>query len=144
MLLKRVEYHLFDHEIDHIDHTGDGSHELDRELCLIDNEERKIFISWRQNKDSFHVEISDKSFFTNDGAVHDASSYDFWQKMLGDDVELKYRDAGKQVLQISAGDCLVYVCAYETQWQTKSGYWGADTLHICRSLPEGPGENLND
>ncbi len=144
MFLRQVEYRLFDHEIDHIDHAGDGSHELDRELCLTDSEDRQKFISWQQNKDSFHVEIGDKSFFTNDGIVHNASTHNIWRKIINENVQLKYRDKGKQVLQISSVDYSVFVCAYETQWQTKDGYWGADTLHICRKLPEGFEEILND
>lgn len=119
MRLARVEYSVFERELDDFrDFFGKNQHGLDREARLIFSDGSEKYVSWVQHMHEpsrgdpdFHLEITDKSFWKDEGSVLDMSSDSMWSGLINKDVSLEWCGPEDSVLVISAQDVRVYLYA---------------------------------
>ncbi len=130
MKLKRVIYELY--EVDLVSlHDHPEWHEIDREIFLeFDNGER-VYFSWCNEPLQYSVGSKDQRFNANEpDHVIDASGWDMWQGLIGNELEFISRDDANQIIEIKGQNNSVYLSTQER------GSWLADVLHISITLPE--------
>jgi len=130
MKLKNVIYELY--EVDLISlHDHPEWHEIDREISLeFENGEKKYF-SWCGEPVQYSVGVQDHRFNVNEpDHVIDATSWDLWQGLIGEEIEFISHDESHQVLELKGQSKSVYLSSQER------GSWQADVLHISTKLPK--------
>jgi len=130
MKLKRVVYELY--EVDLVSlHDHPEWHEIDREIYLeFENGEKKFF-SWCNEPIQYSVGIKDHRFNVNEpDHVMDASSWNMWQGLIGNEVEFISREESHQILELRGQGTSVYLSSQE------KGSWFSDVLHISKTLPK--------
>jgi hypothetical protein len=133
MVLSRVIYELYESEVEEID-ARSASSELGRQLRLEFDDGSKIHVAWTWDDvtEGYYVEFKATTFCTDAPEVErDVSRWPAWSPLVGQSVELKYRDAKHQVVEIRSQNGVVFCCSYG------SGHWGMDVLHVSASLPVG-------
>ena len=136
-MLARVIYELFETEASTADVADRGEPVyLDRQLRLEFGDARPVFVAWTWGAlpdSDYHVGWSYESFCKGPTEVeHDATKTPIWTGLVGHALSFHYRDPEQQVLEVRAGDAVVFCCSFE-RW------WNADTLYVARQLPEGVG-----
>lgn len=133
-MLTRVVYELFDWEAEWLTaHPGEEAVELRRQLRLESADAPPVYIAWTWGPagDDYHVGFAPTSFCTDAPEFErEASASPLWIPLIGRGVELSYRDADRQVLEIRSGAVAVLCCSFA------GGVWGVDVLRVCRHLPE--------
>ena len=135
MVLSRVIYELFESELEGIDLLSTPA-ELGRQLRLEFDDGSKTYVAWTWGdvSEDYYVEFTGTTFCVDTPeAERDASQSPVWSPLVGQPVELTYRDAEHQVVEIRSRDAAVFCCSYGR------GYWHMDVLHISTTLPVGPG-----
>jgi hypothetical protein len=115
-------------------------HVIDREVCLVDEDENRIYLSWIQNSDEFEIAYSPRSHFVNHGFnVRDMSTHGIWVDLVGQKISFEYLDESKLILKIVSGNHKSFCCAYDPENSTIfEDNWGNDVLYISKNLPPIP------
>ncbi len=130
MKLKRVVYELYDADMQSLSKDDDW-HELDREISLNFEGDKKIYISWCDTPVQFCVSYQDSRFNRNEPDHHiDVSSWRIWQNLIGFDLKLLYLEESRQVLHLKGEKCSVYLSSQS------QGSWLSDVLHISSKRPK--------
>lgn len=134
MVLARVWYELFAWEAEWLDqHPDFKDAKLGRQLRLVMVDGSNVFVAWTWGPcgDDFGVGIAPHSFCTGSPEVdREMSASPLWAPLVGNAVELVYRDAEHQVVEVRAGSAVVYCCSFG------QGMWGMDELRISGHIPK--------
>ncbi|MDN3650809.1 hypothetical protein QWZ13_18080 [Reinekea marina] len=130
MKLKRVIYELY--EVDLVSlNINQEWHEIDREIYLEFEGGEKKYFSWCNKPAQYSVGVQNHRFNTNEpDHVVDASNWNMWQGLIGNEIELISRGNLHQILEIKGQGKSVYLSSQE------QGSWLSDVLHISSTLPE--------
>src|SRR5262245_28589053 len=117
MLLKRVIYELFDWEAGDV-RTDPAAQreEVTRQVRLEGAGGDRVYISWSwgRGQPDYFLEHATGSFFTNPpDAELDVSGSPLWRPLVGREVTIEYRDKGWQVIEVRAGEAVVYCCSFQ-------------------------------
>jgi hypothetical protein len=135
MILSRVVYELFDHEVEWLAaHPNPEAVELRRQVRLELDGNAKVFVAWTwfPSGDDFYVAFSPTSFCIgdSDGFV-DASDWPLWSGLIGREIVLAYRDEStKQVLEVRSENATVLCCSFGR------GVWHIDCLCVSGQMPK--------
>lgn len=138
MQLARVIYELFQWEASAANVAARGEPVyLDRQLRLEFADAEPVFVAWTWGKlpnSDYYVGWSHESFCTGPAEVeHDATTTLLWAALVGHPISLHFRDPEQQVLELRAGNAVVFCCSFEKRWYH-------DTLYVGQRLPEGLGD----
>lgn len=134
MILRQVWYELFESEVRWLDkHPQCEYVELGRQLRLEMADASIMYVAWNWGAfgDDYFVDFGEKSFCIGSAEVErETSASHLWSPLVGRPVEFTYRGGGRQVLEVRAGESIVYCCSFS------KGFWGMDILHVAARLPE--------
>ncbi|MEZ5920733.1 MAG: hypothetical protein R3C60_05215 [Parvularculaceae bacterium] len=119
MRLEGVVYSLCEHELESFRNTlRIGAHALNREVHLIFEGGVTNYISTGQheyggtyNDPDFHLEMSDKSFCSDEQILVDMSGDPIWSPLIGKEVSITWRGPAADVLFLDAADDYVILFA---------------------------------
>jgi hypothetical protein len=117
MLLRRVVYELFDWEVEGFaSRLLSGYHELRRQVRLEGADGGRVYLSWAwgQGQPDYFLAHGGDSFFT--GPPHaelDVSGSPEWESLVGWEVEVRYRDGSRQVIEVRSEDRVVSCCSFQ-------------------------------
>jgi hypothetical protein len=98
-------------------------------------------MSWVQDSTDFHIEWSESPFFRGgDAIIKDFSDHPFWEYMIGKEIDIVPVEPKPLALKISSDDMEIFVCAYQQLRPDADGGWGADVVHVSKTLPKWQGE----
>lgn len=136
MRIAKVEYRLFEHDLVWLKENQNADfHDIDREICVSDEAGKRLFISWVQNHNDFHLEWNDKPFFMDDGIVLDYSDNVLWSDLIDKDTTFSYEDQRRYIVKLAAIDAHVFLCAYTQGIAPGIGIWGFDGIHVSKTVP---------
>jgi hypothetical protein len=133
MILKRIQYEMFESDADWLDHHLDTPfHEIDGQIRLdLVGSERPLFISWNQVEVMFEIATGPESLFSKSlPVVRDMSSNKIWRDLIGKDISWEHLGKHRQVLRITDGSSSVYCCSREGE------RWQMDVVHVTRQRPD--------
>lgn len=103
MILQRVAYHVFEHELPGPWVTVSTAwHQLDGEVALTFSNDNTVFISWGNGPLQYSIEQKDSSFF-NAGVLTavEMTQHPYWLPFIEKDISLDYLKDDHQVLVLS-------------------------------------------
>jgi len=117
LILQRVVYELFDWEADApAEGPGRWYDELHGQVRLEGADGDRLYLSWAwgQDQPDYFIDHSPDSFFTGPlPAERDVTGSPAWQPLVGRPVTVGHRDGRRQVIEVRAGDEVVYCCSFQ-------------------------------
>ena len=132
--LHKVIYELYDSDYLYIQDKIDAdTHEIDREIDLVLDNGKHIYISWSDKPIQFSVGYKDSRWFNNESdKTLDASSWKMWKPLIGEGFELVFHGDNNQILELRARNTSIYFSPLEIKDQN----WSIDVLHISSNKPK--------
>jgi len=133
MKIEKVIYELYESDYSYIkDITEADAHEIDREIYLVLDNGKHIYISWSNEPMQFSVGYKDHHWFKNEpDKTMEATSWKIWKDTIGQEFEFVYHDKNNQVLELKSTNTSVYFAPLEKE----NNNWSIDVLHISNTLP---------
>jgi hypothetical protein len=117
MLLQRVVYELFDWEAEGFaSRLPSGYDELRRQVRLDGADGTRVYISWAwgQGQPDYFLAYGSDSFFTAlPQAELDVSGSSGRQSLVGQEIEVRYRDDSWQVIEVRSNRLVVYCGSFQ-------------------------------
>jgi hypothetical protein len=90
----------------------------------------KFYFSWCNEPEQYCIGFKSEKFNKSEPErVIDASRWQVWHELIGQEISFIFTDESHQILELKSLSSSVYLSSQER------GYWGADVLHISKSLP---------
>ncbi|WP_172205360.1 hypothetical protein [Niveibacterium sp. COAC-50] len=132
MILLRVTYHVFEHELAGPWPTDRTSwHQLDGEVALTFSNDKTVFVSWGNTPLQYSIEQKGCSFF-NAGVLTavDMTQHPHWRPFIERDVTMNYIKNDHQVLSLTAGEESLFLTS-----QYDDGTFCGDCVRVSRAKP---------
>ena len=126
-------YELYDSDYSYIKDKQDAdSHEINREIYLVINNGKHVYISWSDKPMQFSVGYKESRWFKNEpDKTLDASTWKIWRDIIDQECELIFHDNNHQILELKCNNTSVYFAPLEA----KENNWSIDVLHISNNVP---------
>lgn len=132
MILQRIAYHVFEHEL-----TGlwaaerTAWHHLDGEVALTLSDDKRVFISWGNGPLQFSIEQKGSSFFNAGGlSAIEMTQHPYWRPFIGREVSMNYFNDDHQVLVLASGKENLFLSS-----QYDDGTFCGDCVRVSRANP---------
>ncbi|HJZ90513.1 MAG TPA: hypothetical protein VKE40_06540 [Gemmataceae bacterium] len=117
MRLERVIYELFESEGGAVRRDPAAQcDEVTRQVRLEGAAGERVYISWAwgRGQPDYFLEHAPGSFFTNSpDAELDVTASPVWRPLVRREVIIGYRDNEWQVIEVRAGEAVVYCCSFQ-------------------------------
>ena len=130
MILRRVTYNLFEHELAGSWATDiDIWHQLDGEVTLTFNNDKTVFVSWGNGPQQYSIEQKDSSFFSAGGLTAlEMTQHPYWQPFIEREVTMNYTSDDRQVLALVCGEESLFLSS-----QYDDGTFSGDCIRVSRA-----------
>jgi len=131
--VKKINYNLFDHDIEHLKkHMDTSFHEIDGEIEITFDNAKKTYISWSQCSEGYKILRQEDTFFSPPSEFRCCmSQHQFWCPFINSEIQIQSIGEYGEILVISSTVHKLYICCYEL----KLDQWGQDTLYITNKYP---------
>lgn len=133
----KVIYELYNSDYSYIkDRLDADTHEIDREICLVLDDGKNIYISWTESPIQYSIDYKGSRWFKNEpDKVLEASSWKLWKPIIGKVFELIFHDKNNQLLELRCKNASVYFSPLEISEPGGEPNWESDVLHISSNKP---------
>lgn len=132
MILQRVTYHVFEHELAASSVTNIAAcHVLDGEIELTFSGGKTMFVSWGNGSLQYCIEQKKDSFF-NAAALKtvDVTHHPYWRPLVEREIAMSYIDDAHQVLALASGQDSLFLSS-----QYHDGTFFGDCVRVSRENP---------
>lgn len=132
MILQRVTYNLFEHELAGPWATDtDAWHQLDGEVALTFSNDKTVFVSWGNGPKQYSIEQKGSSFFSADVlTVLEMTQHPYWQPFIEREVTMNFSSNDHQVLALVSGEESLFLSS-----QYDDGTFCGDCVRVSRANP---------